>query len=49
MGQMQRLDAQDGKERGCRDGADGSPGREARWQSLQFSDREISSGATGTA
>ena len=27
MGQAKRLDAQDAKERGCRDGADGSPGR----------------------
>lgn len=27
MGQAERLDAQDRKERSCRDGADGSPGR----------------------
>jgi hypothetical protein len=27
MGQMGGFGAQDGNERGCRDGADGSPGR----------------------
>jgi hypothetical protein len=48
MGQAERLDARDAKERSCRDGADGSPG-EGPMANLQFSDREISSDATGTA
>ena len=48
MGQAERLDVQDAKERSCRDGADSSPGRRPDGN-LQSSDHEISSYATGTA